>query len=232
MQRGRIFSTYVFSLPVTLTLAPNISIAFTCLLEQVKNKRSHVAGELVVDRVGAFIAEESKRKQEMLTKYGDANFERPFNTKEKLANFVLNNKDRGEKMLNKSAMKTMEKIALDASDKKQADYFARLSNAKWLLSLVVKMREYTKRGASLCPSSCYKMLYSVKSIIAYGFELTPDVFYSIVQNTITEPAKADHSKVIVHKAGFYYYYYYYYYFYCSSYPLTYINVVAMNSQGV
>ena len=137
----------------------------------------------------------------MLTKYGDASFDRPSNVKEKLANFILNDKDRGEKMLHKSALKTMEKIAMEAAEKKRADIFARLGAAKWLLQFVVKMREFTKRGSSLCPPSCYKMLYAVKVIISHGFELTPEAFFRIVHNTVTEPAKADHSKVIVHKAG-------------------------------
>jgi hypothetical protein len=94
-------------------------------------------------------------------------------------------------------LKDMRKMHEQADRMTQAVQMDRLLQHRWFLALVVKLREFMKKMNNAVPVSCLKFVTAVQQLILLGHTLSQEVFYSLVEATVT--AKEDHSKTIVHQ---------------------------------
>lgn len=94
-------------------------------------------------------------------------------------------------------LKDMRKMHEQADRMTQAVQMDRLLQHRWFLALVVKLREFMKKMNNAVPACCLKFVTAVQQIILLGHTLSQEVFYSLIDATVT--AKEDHSKTIVHQ---------------------------------
>jgi hypothetical protein len=94
-------------------------------------------------------------------------------------------------------LKDMRKMHEQADRMTQAVQMDRLLQHRWFLALVVKLREFMKKMNNAVPACCLKFVTAVQQIILLGHTLSQEVFYCLIEATVT--AKEDHSKSIVHQ---------------------------------
>ncbi len=69
--------------------------------------------------------------------------------------------------------------------------------AMWFVTLLTRMRDHCKRTNHPMPASCFKFLSALYMMIQYGFEVTHNLFYEILERTIRDE---DHKGIVVHRA--------------------------------
>lgn len=71
-----------------------------------------------------------------------------------------------------------------------------LSKAVWFTTILVKLKEHTKKSFQKVPPSLYKFLSVIHVILMYGWSLSVELFWSLMEKTI-EPQ--DQKEIVVHR---------------------------------
>jgi hypothetical protein len=177
--------------------AQNEVIDSLCRKSEKKTKRFNTTGHRVLKKWTGFRLRVNEQREQMDSMCGDIAFQWPSVMKIKLKNFPIDG-DKAEKTLGMGVRKSMAIVNLRTCHELHTKAFDNLANAKWLLAFLAKLRDFLRRSSTPCPSSCFKFIYVIQSILARGWDLTNETFFLILERVLTQAE--DYSNVTVNKA--------------------------------
>lgn len=124
-------------------------------------------------------------------------FDRPEIMKEMRRLFTMDGED---KKLGKRGHNAMVDVQSMKRRAKHVIYCKKMNfvcRNMWFVSLLTRMRDHVKRTNHNLPISCCKFLAAMYLLIQYGYEVTHELFYNVLEQTID---KDDHKEIVVHRA--------------------------------
>ena len=140
-----------------------------------------------------------KQRRQILTICDDREFLRPQLMQSKIDKFNM------ELFADGSGHSTLLTVsqgwdAIEESTMRQMknESMENLSKAKWFLAYVNELQDYVRRTKFHVPVGCLRFLTTIKQLLMRGCVFNPDLFYHILEKTISD--KHEHKNIVVHKS--------------------------------
>ena len=111
--------------------------------------------------------------------------------------FLMEGDDKKLGQLGKNLMVDLLSMKRRAKHRIYCKKMEALSKSVWFISLLTKMRDHSRKSFQRVPLSLYKFLSIVQILLMYGWTITTELFWQILEKTIESQ---DHKEIIVHRA--------------------------------
>lgn len=158
-------------------------------IAQERAREAEAVSERVIDNWQEFARGRAIQKEQLMHILYHKDFLFPVEMKAKLQSFQVSNMDckRAMRKMEARSHKRLYQLALD-----------NLRMNTWLLNIISRLKGQYKKAKNSVPACCFRFLAVVKNIAMLGWDLDRDIFYYIVERTITSP-KEEHCHPMVYR---------------------------------